>query len=70
MEFTEEFFESIQRMYAQLDEQDKQVIREFLHNSKASKILRQSFGPRYDEVVRMVHPPKKAKRYSATIKGR
>lgn len=62
MEFTEEFFDSIQRMYAQLDEQDKQVIREFLHNSKASKILRQSFGPRYDEVVRMVHPPKKAKR--------
>lgn len=62
MEFTEEFFESIQRMYTQLDEQDKQVIREFLHNSKASKILRQSFGPKYDEVVRMVHSPKKAKR--------
>lgn len=57
MEFTEEFFAEIQRMYSQLEEQDKQVIREFLHNSDASRILRESFGPQYDEVVRMVRKP-------------
>lgn len=62
MEFTEEFFATIQQLYSQLEEQDKQVIREFLHNSEASQILRNSFGPQYDEVVRMVHAPSKKKK--------
>ena len=62
MEFTEEFFATIQRLYSQLEEQDKQVIREFLHNSEASKILRTSLGPQYDEVVRMVRAPRAPKR--------
>jgi hypothetical protein len=62
MQFTEEFFAEIQRQYSMLDEIDKQVIREFLHNSKASKIMRNAFGEQYDEVVRMVNPPSKKKR--------
>ena len=62
MDFTEQFFSTIQQLYSQLEEQEKQVIREFLHNSEASQILRKSFGPQYDEVVRMVRAPDAPKR--------
>jgi len=62
MKFTEEFFAEIQKQYSLLEEKDKQVIREFLHNSKASKIMRDAFGPQYEEVVRMVNRPSKKKR--------
>lgn len=68
MQFTEEFYATIQNLYSQLEEQDKQVIRQFLHNSKASKIMRKAFGPDYDDVVRMVHSPKKAKKGLAAPK--
>ena len=59
MEFTEEFFNEIQKRYKELPEEQKVVIREFLHNSEASQIFRGVFGPQYDEVVRMVHKPEK-----------
>jgi polyhydroxyalkanoate synthesis regulator phasin len=62
MIFTEDFFNEIQKQYSALDEKEKQVIREFLHNSAASKILRKSFGEQYEEVVRMVRAPNKKKR--------
>jgi len=62
MEFTEEFFAEIQRLYSQLEDQDKQIIREFLHNSEASKVLREALGPQYEEVVRMVRKPEEAPR--------
>jgi len=60
MEITEEFFNEIQKRYKELPEEQRQIVREFLHNSEASKVFRNVFGPQYDEVVRMVHKPEKA----------